>query len=205
MMRDNRKIRTILEQAVDYIAFRWSAFRSFIYSFSYSSGKKVRIRALDPIVKTIEGEIRARIRGKNPQLTVHLIGSASFGIAGRRDLDFFVESNREDMVANIASFRGIFGNPERVKPAFAEWNLDRDGWEVNILLIDPESRKFREQMLACAIIKDDKDVRAEYERLKLNLNGHPQREYERRKTLFFSRITKGREKDFDELMKHYRP
>jgi GrpB-like predicted nucleotidyltransferase (UPF0157 family) len=153
----------------------------------------------------IERDVRGRIKSVQPYLVVHLIGSASFGIAGRKDLDFFVESKRDDMGGNIEALAGIFGDPKKVRPAFAEWNFDRDGWEVNILLIDPESRKFRDQMLACAIIKDDDGIRAEYERLKLNLDGHSQREYERRKTIFFSRITKGREKDFDKLMRHYRP
>jgi hypothetical protein len=84
----------------------------------------------------------------------------------------------------------LLGLPDSRKAQYWEWKKEKEGWEVDILLIDPQSEKFKYQTGVVWRMQRDPLLLSEYERLKYSLNGKSERDYEREKQKFFMKIEK---------------
>ncbi|MFZ1735599.1 MAG: phosphotransferase [Candidatus Moraniibacteriota bacterium] len=181
-----RKVATYYKNLWDVL---WKRLREEGYIFAYSSKKKVRIEVPNSAGLDVSESVMAELRLVLPRNSIiHLLGSASMGIAGRRDVDIFIECPRANLRHRSRCISSIFGSPARRKNSFIEWEVHRDNWEIDILLIDPTTEKFKNQMKVDRILRNDKLIRSEYEKLKQSLDGKSFREYERAKYEFFMRV-----------------
>ncbi len=163
----------------------WKRFKQEIYILMYSSTKKIKIEPFDPKGLEMTDLVIKDIRSvMSEQFPIHLLGSVSMGIAGRRDIDIFIECRATDFSSHIEDISSLFGKPVRKKRDYIEWQTKRDGWEIDILLIDPTTEKFKDQSSVVWAIQNDEKLKQEYEQLKLECNGKSFREYERRKHEF---------------------
>lgn len=166
----------------------WNTFKKQIYLLMYSSSDTVTIEPFDPKGRAHANALMAKIGAIAPELRVHLIGSVSMGIAGQRDIDIFIEGRPAEFARYQAEFAPMLGIPTRKKKDYLEWEFEENGWEVDILLIDPTSEKFKSQTEVVWAIQNNLAWLTEYEALKLSHNGVSMREYERAKHQFFERI-----------------
>ncbi len=172
-----------------YLSTLWKRFKQYLYSFKYSSKEKVAIRAFDPrgmiIAESIIRELKRAVQGN---LIIHLLGSVSLRIAGKRDIDIFIECAAVDFNLYVQDIVKILGDPVLKKWNYIEWKIEREGWEINILLIDPTTEKFKDQMTTTNILQNNKLLCDEYEKLKWSLNGASSCEYESAKYRFYEHL-----------------
>ena len=162
--------------------------KDFIYSFTFSTKKKVAINNYDPKSTEIGNKYVTEIKEKFPELDTHLIGSAGFELAGRGDVDIISGCPIEQLSMYKESFTALFGKPIAIKHNFAEWNFFIDNREVEITLIDKNSSQFLMQISQFCKIKNDAKLLAEYKELKNSANQISMREYQRRKIGFFNKV-----------------
>lgn len=161
-----------------------------LYVFTYSSKHKIKIYEYDQCSKGIAENIISKIKNKFPFLKIHFIGSSALGIAGCRDIDIFIESDPADFIKFSGFFEKEFGKPVNFKNYFIEWNFLDNGWEVDILLIDPSSEKFKYQVGIVSFLAENNNFLSKYERLKWKMNGMSEMRYEYEKNKFFSKVEK---------------
>lgn len=171
------------------IRLLWKKLKQEGYILMYSCREKVHIEPFDPKVLEVTEIIIKDVRSvMSEQFPIHLLGSVSMGIAGQRDIDIFVECKASDFSSHIDDLSSIFGKPVRKKRDYIEWQTYRDGWGVDILLIDPTTEKFKDQSSVAWAIQNDEKLKREYEQLKLECNGKSLREYQRRKHKFLEEL-----------------
>jgi GrpB-like predicted nucleotidyltransferase (UPF0157 family) len=167
----------------------WKRLKQEMYILTYSSREKIRIEPFDPassdVAQTVIAELRFVLP---PNFIIHLLGSVSMCVAGQRDVDIFVECPTAEFRRHMDEISSFFGGPIRKKRKYVEWQFDREGWEVDVLLIDPTSEKFKDQLSVVWMLQRDKALRREYERIKWAYDGKSVREYERAKHAFFNRL-----------------
>lgn len=168
----------------------WNTCKEQLYLLMYSSSDTVTIEPYDPKSRAQANALIAKIGAIAPELRVHLIGSVSMGIAGQRDIDIFIEGRPAEFSRYQAKFAPLLGIPTRKKKEYLEWKFEEDGWEIDILLIDPTSEKFKSQTEVVWVIQNNPALLTEYEALKLSHNGVSMREYERAKHSFLERVRK---------------
>ena len=168
----------------------FSSFREFVYSFTYSKDKKIKISPFDPTVRQTGLEIVQKIKNVLPDSTIHFTGSAVLGIAGQRDLDIYVESAPKDLKKNLEKLIPILGQATKIRAKFVEWHSIIDTCDVEVILADPQLPILRDPVHTFNLIKSNLAHIKEYEQLKLASNGVSEREYKRRKLEFFHRIEK---------------
>ncbi|NTW15055.1 MAG: phosphotransferase [Candidatus Moranbacteria bacterium] len=184
-------LRRLLHHRPSPFRQRLCQLKGWVYGLLYSSKKRVRIEPFDPKGEEIARAVIQEIRAAQPDdVTVHLLGSVSMGIAGRRDIDIFVECDPDAFRPRAARLSEAFGPSVRTKPEYVEWEFVRDGWEIDILLIDPESAKFGYQTSVVWMVQQDPVLRSRYDVLKRSLDGKTLREYEQAKRRFFSGLRK---------------
>ena len=164
----------------------WKLIKHQLYVFLYPINIKVQIYPYDCESKIIAEQFEAKIHSVAPQLLVHFIGSSSLKIAGCKDIDLFIECGGGEFERYLPKFKTIFGEPSRSKKGYVEWEIEQAGWEIDVLLIDPTTEKFQDQMQTFLILQRNESLRSEYEKLKWNLNGFSIFKYTGIKILFFS-------------------
>jgi hypothetical protein len=143
----------------------------------------------DPAVRTIAQEIISEVAKIFPIGKVFYLGSSKLGIAGENDIDLTVlgGSNFENSMRDLTQ---LYGNPTREnrKDKIVKWEFIRNGFPVELHLIDVVTPNFQEQIDTQEILENNKDLLLEYEQLKLKANGLPWREYLRVKYEFWNKI-----------------
>jgi GrpB-like predicted nucleotidyltransferase (UPF0157 family) len=161
--------------------------KNYLYSFTLPKDKKVELSSYNPQAKKIADEILSIVKTINPLLVAHFIGSASLGIPGQNDIDIFVESTPSLFETYIPMFTSYFTAPKKIRPEFVLWDIKKNNYEVEIVLIDPKSNKYIEQMKGYLAIKNDPKLRAEYIELKQSLANSSVQEYAQKKMEFFNK------------------
>ncbi len=174
----------------------WKLIKHQLYVFLYPINIKVQIYPYDCESKIIAEQFEAKIHSVAPQLLVHFIGSSSLKIAGCKDIDLFIECGGGEFERYLPKFKTIFGEPSRSKKGYVEWEIEQAGWEIDVLLIDPTTEKFQDQMQTFLILQRNESLRSEYEKLKWNLNGFSIFKYEFRKGNFIGKIMKNEKASF---------
>lgn len=163
----------------------------YLYSFTYSTNKKVHIRPFNPRVGKTGEKLIANIRKVYPDLKTYFIGSAALGIPGQRDIDIMASCQRNDFDKYLDGLVLILGKPQKTRRTFIEWHLKKNNCTIDFLLIDTRNKSmFLNPLIEFDILKKDKKRLDEYIRLKKELNGFSEREYIKRRMEFFNRIRK---------------
>jgi len=150
-------------------------------------GGVIKIKPWDPEVKRAAEGLIAKIKSAEPGLGVLWMGASALGIAGQNDIDMYICSQAEDFWKHLARLKEVLGEPV-AGISIMKWEMDIDGFGVELYLTDPSTPSMLEQIKVFEILKNDAVLLKEYEKIKLEANGVSFREYMRRKYKFFNRI-----------------
>lgn len=166
----------------------WLELRAAIVRRMTSMTDRVQIFPYDTEAKTTADRLRDDLAALVPELTVHLLGSVGLGIAGWKDIDIFIPCSRRDFRLYSERLTSYLGYPDLVRGDYLEWKKQEAGFEVDILLIDPQSLKYKLQMDTMYAIRTNPELLKKYETLKLSFHGRPMRAYETAKKNFFTEV-----------------
>lgn len=147
--------------------------------------KSVHIYSFDPKGKNIGERITSRIRNVLPQVEVLFMGSVALGIAGQKDIDIYILSNKKNFAKYLPQLEKLFSKADKkVHDDFIEWNMREDGFELEVYLTEPPE----EQIKVFEILKYNKQLLKEYENLKLKFQSKKLKDYTKAKYEFFNMI-----------------
>jgi len=161
--------------------------KNYLYSFTIPKDEKVKLESYNPKAAEIANQIINIVQNIDKTLITHFIGSASLGIRGQNDIDIFVESPTNLFEKYIPLFDKDFSSPQKIKTEFILWNFNQCGYDIELVLIDPKSHKFIDQMKGYNAIKNDPNLRQEYINLKNSLANSSLQEYTQKKMEFFNK------------------
>lgn len=163
--------------------------RDYLYSFTYSVDKKIKIKPYNPAAAQLAKRLIRSLRKKYPHLTIYLYGSVDLGISqGEGDIDLIAETPSVNFEKYFIGFSALFGQPDKVKAEFIEWRTEWKGYHLEFSLVDPGSYMSKEPVGVYKLLKRNKKLLKEYDLLKKQSDGVSVREYARRKIDFFNRL-----------------
>lgn len=162
----------------------------FLYSYTYSAKKTVKIEPFSPDVKATGEQLVSQIKQAASQLIVHFVGSPVIEIPGQRDIDLYVECDPKDFATYVPIMTELFGQPQKSRDKFHEWHFAKNNCDVEIIFGDPKLPLFNDPLHVCEIIASNPEYIKEYARIKIESNGVSVREYKRRRLEFFNKILK---------------
>lgn len=174
----------------NYLRLLWESPKDFVYAFTYLDRKKVAIEPYDPELKVQADKLIAKIHAASPETAVYWMGSAALQICGKKDIDLFVTCPGRELKRRMTELTEVLGHPNKIKPKFVEWHWNQDDCEVDVVAIDPDTSRFREQKHIFESLKNNPGLLQEYVNLKTDLNGRSVREYNLERMSFFNRIRK---------------
>lgn len=151
-------------------------------------GKIVSIKKFDPRAKRIGKLIIKKIRTEFPKVTIKFMGSTLFEISGQQDIDIYVMAKRSNFSKYIPGLTKLFGKPNHKFNKFISWDVERDGFIIDLYLTDPNRTSLKKQLKIYNILKNNKKLLKEYESLKKKMHGKPLKQYQKRKMEFFNKI-----------------
>ncbi len=166
----------------------WHTLKKRLASLRESTVETVEVFPFDPRSREIADILIGELAALVPDHPIHLLGSVGMGIAGRKDIDIFIECPPAEFAACANRLAERFGAPFMERADFIEWKLVRGGYEADILVIDPTSLKFQLQAYVVWTIQHDPVLLKRYEELKLSFQGAPIRAYEAAKKDFFDEV-----------------
>lgn len=137
--------------------------------------------------REIADEIIAKVKNKFPKLDIYMIGASALEISGQGDLDIQILAILQEFSKYLPTLIEFFGEPKSQKPTSVRWEFEMEGYQVELYLATPE-KTVKKQFAVFEKLRDNRDLRLEYEQLKENFNGKSVREYQRRKYEFYHRI-----------------
>lgn len=158
------------------------------YIKTISPDKVVNIRPLDLKATKLAEEIIQRINKVCPDLKVLHIGASGLGISGQGDLDIYALAAPNTFSEYLPQLIKLFGPPKSQKEDSIAWEFKRNVYEVEFYLTNPESPTMKRQLAVFNILKDNKDLLKEYEKLKEDMDGQSFREYQRKKYEFYHKV-----------------
>ena len=182
---ERSKFSGFLEKAKDYL-----------YSFTYSSREKVKIKPHDPRTAKIAALLVQKIREIYPTLPVYFIGSSRLQIAGLRDIDLLAESTSANFDRYVPGLEKIFGRPSKRAGKFIEWKGNVQGYHVEFTLYDRSVSAFRQHIRNFEILQKDYRLRRAYEAVKKSADRLSVRDYERIKNKFLNGVATTRVTDY---------
>lgn len=195
--QNQEKRRNVRSSKCSYVKPFFRDFRLFIqspknYLYTFAPYKREKVQIV-PWSKEIADKgfaLAEKIRLLAPGLQVHYVGSAALGIAGRNDVDLYIECQPEDFDKYEPIISSVVGSPFVRRAAFVEWSLEHDGYSLDILLSHRGHRGFRETIELFDRFYKYPELISEYEQIKLSSDGLTDREYTRRRMFFFNRVLK---------------
>lgn len=172
----------LVKNFIKEIKLFFKAPKEYFWIYTYSNNEKVKIGNFDPVVKKQGYKLIDEIQKKIPNLRIHFLGSAELEIPGERDIDLFVECIPEKFEEIIPKLTEIIGTPIKRRKRFVEWAFKRNSTKVELLLVDPNWKKFQNKLLNFEKLKKHKEA---YAAIKLKSQGKSMREYERKKFEYF--------------------
>ncbi len=123
-----------------------------------------------------------------PELEVLFMGAAALGLPGKNDVDLDILCDQKDLHTYTRRLETILGEAKKGNDGSSSWNFDRDGFEVDVFLSDPRFSHVPEQKRIFDIMKSDRQAFDTYKQLKIDCDGLPYAEYERRKKEFYREL-----------------
>lgn len=157
------------------------------YLDSLPDGKIIEVKPFDPRVQKVANEIIAQIEEALPDSEIHFGGAAALGIAGQNDIDVNILSTPEEYEKYIPKIVELFGEPKK-KGTSIKWEFVQDGLDIELYLTDKNSPNLQEQLKVFELLSQNKELRDEYEQIKLPYGPIDFKEYMRKKYEFFNKI-----------------
>ncbi len=164
--------------------------KDFLLSLFFSPSTRYKEKPYTNKLSRVSEEVLQKLKRTVPSLPIHFVGSASLKIAGRGDLDLFVECPTNSQRLCSAKISRVFGKPTKTRSSFVEWNFVWSGVPVELSLVDPQSSILKNQLNIYSILRNNLSVLLEYEKIKKQLNGLSTKEYVIRRMEFFNDIIK---------------
>src|SRR3989344_500879 len=137
------------------------------------------------VFKTAENIIQS-IKEIYPNLEAKHMGASALGISGQNDLDIYAFSDPKDFGNYVPGLVKLFGEPLHKHETFIEWKFSKDGFDIELYLTSSDSPSMKRQIAVFEILKNDKKMLKEYEKLKYSMSGKPFRDYQRKKYEFYN-------------------
>jgi len=150
--------------------------------------KKVKISPFDPKVTETAEEIINSIKRIYPNLETKHMGASALKISGQNDMDIYAFSDPSDFDKCLPGLIKFFGEPLHKHETFCEWKFKKEGLDVEFYLTAKDSETMKKQIASFEILKNNKNLVNEYQKLKESMNGKPFREYQEKKYEFYHKI-----------------
>ncbi|KKR62555.1 MAG: hypothetical protein UU02_C0044G0009 [Candidatus Woesebacteria bacterium GW2011_GWA1_40_43] len=150
--------------------------------------KKVHIYPFDPKVIGVAEDLIQSINDIYPDLEVKHMGASALGISGQNDIDIYAFSAPSDFDKFLPGLIKLFGGPFHRHETFCEWKFEREGFDVEFYLTTKDSETMQRQIKVFEILKDNKHLLGEYEKLKDSMNGESFKKYQEKKYEFYHKI-----------------
>lgn len=141
-----------------------------------------------PEVREVADAVVAQIREAVPELEVLFMGAAALGLPGKNDIDLDILCPAADIEASVVKLEPVLGEPKERKVDLAAWSFERDGYEVDCIISDPKTSHVPAQKRVFDALKADPALLEEYRQLKVECDGLPYDEYEKRKKEFYATV-----------------
>ena len=148
-----------------------------------------RVAPFNPATQKVAYKIISEIQSLLPALKIAYIGSSKLGVAGENDIDLNILAGN-DFQGVIPVLTKLLGEPKKVKleKKIIQWEFIRDDFPVEVFLTDVITQSLQEQFAVEKILENDKKLLQEFEKIKIQANGLPWKEYQKRKYEFWNKI-----------------
>ncbi|HRV76325.1 MAG: GrpB family protein [Candidatus Nomurabacteria bacterium] len=148
----------------------------------------VHIKPYTEELQRVADQIISAIKAISEDIDIRLMGATGLGISGQGDLDMYMLHPKEDFNMYLDRLIELFGEPTHKHEDNVEWMFEREGVEVELYLTDPSTPSMAEQIRVFELLKNNSELKDEYEKLKSDANGKPFREYQAAKYEFYNKI-----------------
>lgn len=157
------------------------------YLATLPDGRLVEVKPFDPHVQEVAKKIINKLKDALPELPIVWGGASALGIAGQNDIDINILVTKDEYDIYLPLIEKLFGEPKR-RGNSIKWEFVEDGFEVELYLNDKNSPNLQEQIKVFEILSHHKDLRDEYEQIKLPYGPIDFKQYMRKKYAFFNKI-----------------
>jgi len=182
-MRQNLNLKNITRD----LSLLLASPKDYIFSYSAPRDKIVHFERFDPKAWQVGRNIVSQINRIAPGLKVYFVGSVSLKISGANDIDLISQCDKYELVKYAKLLESLLGMPVKRNRGYTIWKTCIKGYSVELLLSDPNQRFFKEMLKTYLFLKKNKNVLKEYEELKIKSSGVCEREYIRRRMVFFNK------------------
>jgi GrpB-like predicted nucleotidyltransferase (UPF0157 family) len=116
------------------------------------------------------------------------MGASGLGISGQGDIDIYALASLIEIESYFPIFQELFGEPVSKRDDSITWEMEIEGYPIELYLTDPNSKPMQRQLKVFQILKDNPKLLDEYKDLKEKMNGKSFREYQKQKYEFYHRI-----------------
>ena len=157
------------------------------YLSTLPDGKVIVIKPFDPKAKETAKQLIDQLKKTLPELEIHFGGAVALEIAGQNDIDINILSTPEDYDKYSPIIEKLFGKPLR-RGTSVKWSFEKNGFDIELYLNNKNSLDFQDQMKVFEILSRDKELRDQYERVKMPFGLIDFKDYMRKKYEFFNKI-----------------
>ncbi len=148
--------------------------------------QKVFVRPFDSKTKEVAEKIISKVKDIFSEIRILHMGASALGISGQNDIDIYILCSESDFDKYIPGLEKVFG--KRDKKSVIQWGFKKNRFDVELYLTDPNTPSMQRQIKVFKILKSNKELLKEYEKIKESMNGKSFREYQRKKYEFYNRI-----------------
>jgi len=152
------------------------------------SEKIFKLEPWTPKIKNTAETLMDNIKSTVPELEVLFMGAAALELPGKNDIDLDILCDHKDIAFYCKKLTTILGIPKEISCDLVAWNYEIDGFEIDLILSDPKYSHVPIQQKVFETIKADTNLKEDYKNLKIECDGMPYAEYEKRKIEFFENI-----------------
>lgn len=157
------------------------------YLLTIPESKIFKLQKFDLQVKKTAMVIISKIKKVLPEAKVLFMGSSALDISGQNDIDITILSNGKWEECSYV-LNKEFGESAKSNSTLIKWEFVENGFEVELYLNDTITPLLQEQIDTFNLLKDNQELRDEYEKIKQLADGGSFGEYMKMKYEFFNRI-----------------
>lgn len=150
--------------------------------------KIVIIKPYSSALEEIAYEIIDSIKEEYPNLEIFHMGASALKISGQGDIDIYCLTASINFHKYLPYLKELFGEPKYEREHSVGWELEREGYPIELYLTDPDSEAMQRQITIFEKLKNNPDLLEEYKNLKESMNGKSFREYQRQKYEFYHKV-----------------
>jgi GrpB-like predicted nucleotidyltransferase (UPF0157 family) len=158
------------------------------YLATIPDDQKMVVNPFNPKGLEVVDKIISDIKFVEPDLEVVCLGSLPLKIAGQEDIDISVFCIKEEQPKHLDNFKKLFGEPTRKGTNSMGWDFQREGFSVSVWLTDPTVETTKAQVKVFDMLKNNPELRKEYEKIKLSAKDLTYKEYQIKKYEFYNKI-----------------